>query len=454
MFKIIKKGNGNFWHNFNNGSKEVNLSNWEIVLDSINQTVSLQMLNGANVPINSVDIADVVVIDETDISLEETFGSVSALRTRLIELNYTPYIVLNGFVPEAPIDGLTYGRKDAEWVEVTGGGGGGIPDAPNNANAYVRSALSWVVGYTKTAVDALLGNKVDANAPITGTVKTKITYDSKGLVIAGADALTSDIADSLNKRYVTDAQLAVIGNTSGTNTGDNATNSQYSGLATSKQDVLTDIVLGALINGYTSKTTPVGADGFLISNSADSNKAYKVSYTNLSATLKAYFDTLYANPALIVKRILNDTVETTALTGTTSETLIYSAPVIAGGTFTTNDYFNFQLTFRKNGISETACTYRVKVSNTNNYATATLIASWQSQRYNTILQRLNLYFKSNGTLNSPVQTSTNTQTDLTNSSVSLTSISLDPTQDIYFFVSAQLTTSSESVTMNAIKIFN
>ena len=52
-------------------------------------------------------------------------------------------------VDEAPIDGLTYGRKDAEWVEVTGGGGGGIPEAPNNANAYVRSALSWVVGTPK-----------------------------------------------------------------------------------------------------------------------------------------------------------------------------------------------------------------------------------------------------------------------------------------------------------------
>jgi hypothetical protein len=31
---------------------------------------------------------------------------------------------------------------------------------------------------------------------------------------------TADIADSLNKRYVTDANLTVIGNTSGTNTGD------------------------------------------------------------------------------------------------------------------------------------------------------------------------------------------------------------------------------------------
>jgi len=58
------------------------------------------------------------------------------------------------------------------------------------------------------------------NSSITGATKTKITYDSKGLVTAGADATTVDIADSTNKRYVTDAQLTVIGNTSGTNTGD------------------------------------------------------------------------------------------------------------------------------------------------------------------------------------------------------------------------------------------
>ena len=36
--------------------------------------------------------------------------------------------------------------------------------------------------------------------------------------------------------YVTDAHLIILDNTSGTNTGDNATNSQYSGLEESKQD--------------------------------------------------------------------------------------------------------------------------------------------------------------------------------------------------------------------------
>jgi hypothetical protein len=71
-----------------------------------------------------------------------------------------------------------------------------------------------------TATQTALDGKVDENASITGATKTKITYDSKGLVTAGVDATTADINDSSNRRYVTDAQLVVIGNTSGTNTGD------------------------------------------------------------------------------------------------------------------------------------------------------------------------------------------------------------------------------------------
>ena len=61
---------------------------------------------------------------------------------------------------------------------------------------------------------------VAKNGAITGATKTKITYDAKGLVTAGADATTADITDSADKRYVTDAHLTILGNTSGTNTGD------------------------------------------------------------------------------------------------------------------------------------------------------------------------------------------------------------------------------------------
>ena len=57
------------------------------------------------------------------------------------------------------------------------------------------------------------------NGAISGATKIKITYDAKGLVTSGADATTADIADSSDKRYCTDAQKTVIGNTSGTNSG-------------------------------------------------------------------------------------------------------------------------------------------------------------------------------------------------------------------------------------------
>jgi Repeat of unknown function (DUF5907) len=70
---------------------------------------------------------------------------------------------------------------------------------------------------TVTAADA---GAVASNSAITGATKTKITYDAKGLVTSGTDATTADIADSTNRRYVTDAQRTVIQNTSGTNTGD------------------------------------------------------------------------------------------------------------------------------------------------------------------------------------------------------------------------------------------
>jgi len=43
---------------------------------------------------------------------------------------------------------------------------------------------------------------------------------------------TTDIADSTNKRYITDAEQTVLQNTSNTNTGDNAANTLYSGLVT------------------------------------------------------------------------------------------------------------------------------------------------------------------------------------------------------------------------------
>jgi hypothetical protein len=136
-------------------------------------------------------------------------------------------------------------------------------DNTTDANKPISSA-------TQTALDL----KVDENAAITGATKTKITYDAKGLVTSGADATTADIADSTNKRYVTDAQATVIGNTSGTNTGDNATNSQYSGLAASKENTITATTSADYYRGdktfATLNKTAVGLGN--VDNTSDANK--------------------------------------------------------------------------------------------------------------------------------------------------------------------------------------
>ena len=63
-----------------------------------------------------------------------------------------------------------------------------------------------------------LANKVDKNTVITGATKTKVTYDAKGLVTSGEDATTADIADSLDKRYVTEAEKVDIAKIDGIQT--------------------------------------------------------------------------------------------------------------------------------------------------------------------------------------------------------------------------------------------
>lgn len=111
-----------------------------------------------------------------------------------------------------------------------------------------------------TTINIDASSKVNKNSAITGATKTKITYDSKGLVTSGADATTADIASSTDKRYLTDAQLVVVGNTSGTNTGDQDLSSYATKTGT---ETLTNKRIDPRIQTVTSSAT--------VTPNADSN---------------------------------------------------------------------------------------------------------------------------------------------------------------------------------------
>jgi len=67
------------------------------------------------------------------------------------------------------------------------------------------------------------------------TLKDGVAIPAGGL--AGLTALGDKVDKVAGSRLITTAEGTILSNTSGTNSGDNATNTQYSGLASSKEDV-------------------------------------------------------------------------------------------------------------------------------------------------------------------------------------------------------------------------
>lgn len=99
----------------------------------------------------------------------------------------------------------------------------------------------------------------------------------------------SDVAANTSARHTHSNQTVLDNTTASFTTSDETKLDGIEALA----DVTDAGNIGSSIHGASAKTTPVDADTIPLIDSAASNVLKKVTWANIKATLKAYFDTLY-----------------------------------------------------------------------------------------------------------------------------------------------------------------
>jgi hypothetical protein len=145
----------------------------------------------------------------------------------------------------------------------------------NNGEDKKITFLNFLKNLTKGKIG--LGNVRNVDTTTTANItdstdKRFVTDDEKNKIDAFAYPTTALVTEVTDKRYVTDANLTTLGNTSGTNTGDNAVNSNYSSLvsnATHTGDAegattltvkkINGVALSGLATGILKNTTTTGA---------------------------------------------------------------------------------------------------------------------------------------------------------------------------------------------------
>jgi hypothetical protein len=168
--------------------------------------------------VSTIKLADLAVTDA------KLATGISKAKVGLGDVENTALSTWNGSNQLTNVGTITSGVWSGTTIALSNGGTG----ATNAVSA--RANLGLVIG-TNVQAPLVAGtdyqtpltagtNYIVPNSSIAAATKTKITYDSKGLVTAGADATTADIAQSTNRNYVTDVQAGVLSNTSGANTGD------------------------------------------------------------------------------------------------------------------------------------------------------------------------------------------------------------------------------------------
>ena len=243
-------------------------------IDSINGALS-DSISGVDTKFDSITSALDDKIDSIEGALSDSIDSLSSV----VSDNYNTLDSLIGAVDDK-IDVHIADTNNPHSVTATQVGLGNC-DNTSDADKPVSTAQ-------QTALDG----KVDKNAAITAGTKCKITYDTKGLVTAGADLEASDIP-SLTLAKISD----VTASASEVNILDGATLSTtelnyVDGVTSAIQtqfDNITDVIPAA------ASDTNQLADKDFVNSSIATNTANFIGTFNSVADLEAYSGTLTNN---------------------------------------------------------------------------------------------------------------------------------------------------------------
>ncbi|HEX8586055.1 MAG TPA: hypothetical protein VF680_16800 [Allosphingosinicella sp.] len=272
--------------NFTSGSSNVTFNN------GLGYTSGM---NSERVIVNRTDFDGIytVIIRGNNIEFSKDDGSVCTFYPSLYG-NTT-----NIFLPDA--DGTL---ATEEYVNIAiassgGGGGGGVTeqqldDAIDGANATAQ-------GYANTAESNAIAA---AAAALAGDIEVNNITAVGSIDAASVSAINNVIGSNITATNATDIATLQSGKVDKV-TGKGLSTEDYTTVDKDKVSLLsgtnsgneTATTIGTLVNGATSKTTPVDADMIPLMDSAASNIIKKLSWANVKATLKTYFDTLYATVA-------------------------------------------------------------------------------------------------------------------------------------------------------------
>lgn len=172
-----------------------------------------------------------------------------------------------------------------------------LNNATQNTATVVRADLLDAAG---TDWSSALGTIGDSTSTVKGYLQISKLNDASKMLLFTVSALASPsgyknitvtcIAFSTASPFANGDTVVM----EFTRTGDKGT--------TGDAGVVDAATLASTIHGATGKTTPINADELVLVDSADSNALKRLTWQNLLATAKTYFDTLYSGvlPASVI----------------------------------------------------------------------------------------------------------------------------------------------------------